>query len=305
MAERTPFKLLVICTASTCIVGYTLWRAGCLRWFRQLGSFFRRRNRSLEVLAHLPRDTEVAIETYEDAVLWVTARASSLTSSEQLQLYGLYKQATEGDCTGSKPCGLDFVKSAKWESWSACAGMATDQARNAYLGLARQLSGERTTRPGRSGSSCGSGSMPIGRPQSSLRNVEEPDESALSDVDLFLRHAANGHISGVSRFLSANPSMINAKNEEDMTALHLASDRGHADIVELLLAKGADPNLQDNCGETALHVAVVAGNVAVASLLLRGRPDLSLKNHDGETVIDLADALADDQLLEAIRAVTH
>ena len=30
------------------------------------------------------------------------------------------------------------------------------------------------------------------------------------------------------------------------TALHHASDKGHHDTVQLLLEKGADPNVQDN-----------------------------------------------------------
>ncbi len=34
-----------------------------------------------------------------------------------------------------------------------------------------------------------------------------------------------------------------------------ASQNGHHDTVELLLTKGADPNIQDNDGQTAIYQA--------------------------------------------------
>ncbi len=52
--------------------------------------------------------------------------------------------------------------------------------------------------------------------------------------------------------------------------LHVAWFRGNAAIVTLLLAKGADPNLQNNQGQTSLHVAAIAGKADVVSALLKG-----------------------------------
>lgn len=36
----------------------------------------------------------------------------------QLELYALYKQATEGKNTKPKPSAMDFVGKYKWQAWS-------------------------------------------------------------------------------------------------------------------------------------------------------------------------------------------
>ena len=56
-----------------------------------------------------------------------------------LKLYALYKQATEGDSSGPKPGFFDFVNTAKYEAWSRLRGMHTDEARQKYVDLVRQL----------------------------------------------------------------------------------------------------------------------------------------------------------------------
>jgi acyl-CoA-binding protein len=56
-----------------------------------------------------------------------------------LKLYALYKQATDGDACGPKPGFFDFVNTAKYEAWSRLRGMRTDEARQKYIELVRQL----------------------------------------------------------------------------------------------------------------------------------------------------------------------
>jgi ankyrin repeat protein len=49
--------------------------------------------------------------------------------------------------------------------------------------------------------------------------------------------------------------------------LHLAAREGHADLVELLLAKGAETNVENNDGKTPMKVAAEKGHKDVIKLL--------------------------------------
>lgn len=58
-----------------------------------------------------------------------------------LKLYALYKQATAGDVTGSRPGGFDFAGNAKYDAWAALKGTSADEAMQAYVELVRALAG--------------------------------------------------------------------------------------------------------------------------------------------------------------------
>jgi acyl-CoA-binding protein len=56
-----------------------------------------------------------------------------------LQLYALYKQATEGDVAGERPGFSDLVGRAKWDSWAGLRGTSTDDAMTRYVDLVDSL----------------------------------------------------------------------------------------------------------------------------------------------------------------------
>ncbi len=58
-----------------------------------------------------------------------------------LQLYALYKQATEGDVTGARPGGFDFKAIAKHDAWTSLRGTSKDAARQQYVALVTELAG--------------------------------------------------------------------------------------------------------------------------------------------------------------------
>jgi diazepam-binding inhibitor (GABA receptor modulating acyl-CoA-binding protein) len=56
-----------------------------------------------------------------------------------LKLYGLYKQATKGNCDTTKPWFWDVVACAKWDAWSNNQGQSKVDAEKAYVKLVERL----------------------------------------------------------------------------------------------------------------------------------------------------------------------
>jgi diazepam-binding inhibitor (GABA receptor modulator, acyl-CoA-binding protein) len=60
----------------------------------------------------------------------------------KLEMYGIYKQAAEGDCTGKRPGMTDFVGRAKYDAWKKNEGMSQDEAKQKYIDLIEKLKAE-------------------------------------------------------------------------------------------------------------------------------------------------------------------
>ena len=61
------------------------------------------------------------------------------SNNELLQLYGLYKQATEGDNQATRPTGFDIKAIAKHDAWAELQGMPAEEARAKYIELVALL----------------------------------------------------------------------------------------------------------------------------------------------------------------------
>ena len=79
---------------------------------------------------------------HQEAFEAATGRAKELPRQPNdalLELYGLFKQSTEGDVSGEKPGMFDFVRVAKYEAWENRKGMTKDEAMRAYVDLVDRL----------------------------------------------------------------------------------------------------------------------------------------------------------------------
>jgi diazepam-binding inhibitor (GABA receptor modulator, acyl-CoA-binding protein) len=56
-----------------------------------------------------------------------------------LQIYALYKQASEGDASGKRPGFTDMIGRAKWDAWNEVKGKSADEAMQAYVDLIESL----------------------------------------------------------------------------------------------------------------------------------------------------------------------
>ena len=78
-------------------------------------------------------------QQFESAV----ARSKELTkrpsNEELLNLYGLFKQASEGDVSGDRPGGFDFKAIAKYDAWAELKGKSKELAMQDYIALMDKL----------------------------------------------------------------------------------------------------------------------------------------------------------------------
>ncbi len=78
-------------------------------------------------------------QEFQDAVAQSKQLSKRPSNDELLQLYALYKQATEGDVQGERPNGFDFKGIAKYAAWEEQKGKPQDQAKSEYVALVKRL----------------------------------------------------------------------------------------------------------------------------------------------------------------------
>ena len=112
-------------------------------------------------------------------------------------------------------------------------------------------------------------------------------EDSKEQADELVYAAAHGDMAkiGSNLQLPQDPDSCTARG---ITALMMASNEGHTEIVSLLLAAGANANLVETTGSTALIAASNAGHVEVVSLLLDAGADTDVVDKRGMTALIMA-----------------
>ena len=101
--------------------------------------------------------------------------------------------------------------------------------------------------------------------------------------DMPLHHACMDDNVKVAGYLIEKGADVNPKDSH--SPLQIASYRGHLDMVEFLLSKGANPNHKDPKGQTAFLIACYQGNLPVVKVLLEGGADINTCSNSGDTCI--------------------
>ena len=78
-------------------------------------------------------------EQFQNAVARSRELKSRPSNEDLLQLYALFKQATEGDVSGDRPGGFDFKAIAKYDAWAEVKGKSKDEAMKEYVALVERL----------------------------------------------------------------------------------------------------------------------------------------------------------------------
>ena len=74
-------------------------------------------------------------ENFDKAVVESKQISSRPDNETLLQLYSLYKQATEGDINSEPPGMFDFVAKAKYDAWTKLKATSADDAMQQYIAV--------------------------------------------------------------------------------------------------------------------------------------------------------------------------
>lgn len=81
-------------------------------------------------------------EDFKQAAIKAKSLPEKPDNDTLLQLYALYKQATDGDVSGPKPGMFDFVAAAKYGAWEKLQGLGQNEAKQKYIDLVQKLSAQ-------------------------------------------------------------------------------------------------------------------------------------------------------------------
>ena len=164
---------------------------------------------------------------------------------------------------------------------------------------------------------CGESQRPSppaeAKPVEPVAEATKPEPPTAKAPDISIHDAAKkGNIEAVKQHLAAGTD-VNGNDKYGSTPLLLAVINSHkgktsmvttiyVDIVELLIAKGADVNAKgDQFGNTSLHFAAGGGHKEIVELLIANGADVNFTNPFNLTALDQASMLNFTETIDLLR----
>uniref|UniRef100_A0A8D3CDX9 Acyl-CoA-binding domain-containing protein 6 n=1 Tax=Scophthalmus maximus TaxID=52904 RepID=A0A8D3CDX9_SCOMX len=280
---------------------------------------------------------EELVSEFESATDRVRDLVQTASRDQLLYLYARYKQVKVGKCNTTKPGFFDFEGQRKWQAWKQLGDMEAEQAMQEYISCVNVLDPEGSTkerqgaerRTGFGGAAVSSLyqeemireedknifdfcrennidhiSKAIG---SQKVDVNTKDEEILNTLAYSLHTCLLCILTQTCKAASVCIG-IEPKREDEIeetdelkeagrALLHWACDRGHKELVSVLLQHKADINSQDNEGQTALHYASACEFAEIVELLLNAGADPSIKDMEGSLPEEVTESSTISSLL--------
>jgi len=104
-----------------------------------------------------------------------------------------------------------------------------------------------------------------------------------SSATTIFEAAEQGDLAQVQALLQEDPQLLNAVDDGGYTPLHEAAYNGQIEILDYLIAKGANLNATSASGSTPLHGAAFHGYVKAAERLIEEGAAIEVRNAGGFT----------------------
>lgn len=208
--------------------------------------------------------------------------AASTDAKTLLTLYGYYKQATEGPCNVAKPSWFDMKAKSKWEAWNSLGDLPSGKAKHLYVEAVKKLD------PSFNIEQHGSSSNTSWVVVSSLQHYNKSEHLDSTEKSL-VDYVKDCDIKNVTQYLESSQTIdLNELDDDGLSLLHWAADRGSAVVLTALMSHGATVNIKDADGQTPLHYAVSCGHLDCVRILLNHGADVNIQDNDGVDVLSLA-----------------
>ncbi len=92
----------------------------------------------------------------------------------------------------------------------------------------------------------------------------------------------------IQTLLDYHPDLINTKNKDGNTLLHIAAEEGQIEIAELFIEKGLDVNALGAVDKTPLHSAVAYNQLKMVKFLIHKKADVNAKTFYKDTPLQYA-----------------
>jgi len=191
-----------------------------------------------------------------------SSNSSKPTDSQLLELYGLYKVATTGPCKESQPGIFNMRARTKWSAWKNKSKMTQVDAMQEYVTQVMEIYNwvpcdEECQQKKPSGGFAPAVSRP-----------HVPDE-VIDDQDTPFGWVKDCETNKLAQWIASGNADVNLKDEDGLTLLHWAADRGHIGVCDILLKAGANPELEDEDEQTPLDYATTCEHDDIIQLLER------------------------------------
>lgn len=115
-----------------------------------------------------------------------------------------------------------------------------------------------------------------------------------------IRFVKEGNTAAVNDMLTQGSVNVNEKDENRRTALMWASEKGHTEIVKLLIEKGVCVNDKNEQGETALTYAVSNNHAEIVKILIEVGADFFDERTSDQTILVWASKNGQVEVVKAI-----
>jgi ankyrin repeat protein len=127
--------------------------------------------------------------------------------------------------------------------------------------------------------------------QAEIAKGNSPSASTPNAFDVTVMAINNDAPAATIKFLLEQPgNEVSKSTHDNRIYLHWASNKGNVEIIEYLIAKGSDVNLEDSKGETPLTFAAIGGqtNTALYDAFFKAGIDPKKKYKDGLNLLLMA-----------------